>query len=361
MKRLNNFMILSIISFGVLITSCKKDEESAPPQEPKGKYENGVIISNEGVFGKGSSSISFYDNEKDTVLNDVYKTENDIPLGDVAQSTIKANEKTLIAVNTSNKVVVVNSKDFKHIAEISIRQPRYIAVKENKAYVTSWASGGYVYVVDLNTYSVIDSIKTGTGPEELVVVDNKLLIANSGGWGLDSTITVVNLSDNTTKSINIHANCPSAIKIDKNNKAWVLAKGNIEYDENWFVVGNTPSVLVQLDVDDLSIISRVQLFEAFHPTKLGINKSKDKLYYGGGYGFQGLYRIGIDVTTAPDSPFIQEASYGFVIDERNDVIFLLQEKFTSNGILIRYNPDGTKIKEYTVGIYPSNGNMSKKK
>lgn len=360
MRKLNKLFLLGFISFSVLVSSCKKDEEPTPTA-PKGKYENGVIISNEGVFGSGNGSISFYSNEKDTVFNDVYKTENKIPLGDVVQSTFRAKDKTLIVVNASNKVVVVNTKDFKHLAEINIKQPRYVAVKDNKAYVSSWANNGYVYIVNLDTYLVVDSVKTGVGPEGVLINNNTLYVANSGGWGKDSTITVVNLSNNSTKSINIHADCPSSIKIDKNNKIWVLAKGSIMYDANWTVIGHAPSKLIQIDIDDNSITKTIKLFDNAHPSKLGINKNKDKLYYGGSFGFYGLYEIGIDEILAPTEPLIKEQNYGFIIDDVNNKIFLLQEAYTSNGKLIRYKADGTRIKEYSVGIYPSSGNVSKKK
>ena len=234
-------------------------------------------------------------------------------------------------------------------------QPRYIAVEDDKAYVSSWANGGKVYIIDLGSYTVVDSIEVGNAPEGLIIENNKLYVANTG-WGYEQTVSIIKLSDlSTVKTLNVDADSPAHFVKDKNDMIWVLANGKVIYDQNYNVIGHTPSALIQINPNTDMLENHMWLFDEMHPAKLGINKAEDKLYVGGGWGFQGLYAINITATSAPSSPFIDAPNYGFVIDHENDVIFLLQESSTSNGKLIRYKADGTKIKEYTVGIYPGDG------
>ncbi len=351
MKSLNKLLILGLISMGLFISSCDNNDDT----EPKGKYENGILITNEGIFRSGNGSVSFYSYDEDTVANEIFKAENNRPLGDIVQSLTRTNDKVLIAINNSNKVEIVNSDDFKSIASVEVMQPRYIAVEDDKAYVSSWANGGKVYIIDLGSYTVVDSIEVGSAPEGLIIENNKLYVANTG-WGYEQTVSIIKLSDlSTVKTLNVDADSPAHFVKDKNDMIWVLANGKVIYDQNYNVIGHTPSALIQINPNTDMLENHMWLFDEMHPAKLGINKAEDKLYVGGGWGFQGLYAINITATSAPSSPFIDAPNYGFVIDHENDVIFLLQESSTSNGKLIRYKADGTKIKEYTVGIYPGDG------
>ncbi|MCF6241587.1 MAG: hypothetical protein L3J74_09610 [Bacteroidales bacterium] len=351
MKSLNKLLFLALIGLGLFISSCDNKDDA----EPQGKYEEGILITNEGLFGSGNGSVSFYSFDKDTVAYEIFKAENNRPLGDVVQSLTRTDDKVLIAVNNSNKVEIVNSDDFKSIATVEVMQPRYIVVDNDKAYVSSWANGGKVYVIDLENNTVIDSVAVGSTPEEVLIENDKLYVANNG-WGYEQTVSIIKLSDlSVIKSLNIDAYGPAQLVKDKNDMIWVLASGQVKYDQNYNVIGHEPSALVQINPSTDEISNHMWLFDEMHPTKMGINKAGDKIYVGGGWGFQGFYAVSITASTAPTSPLINQPNYGFVIDHENDVIFLLQESSTANGKLIRYNADGTKIKEYTVGIYPGDG------
>ncbi len=339
----------AILSVSLFFTSCDNGDDP----KPAGKYDNGVFVNNEGIFGKGNGSVSFYYNGKDSVYNEVFKLENSVPLGDVVQSMARADGKILIAVNASNKVEIVNQADFKYVATVSVSQPRYIAVDGDNAYVSSWM--GKVYVIDLKNYTLKDSIVAGTGPEGLLISGGKLFVANSGGWAVDSTVTVVSLADYSTTTIDVNAYCPSMIEADADGNIWVLAKGNTIYDANWNPIGHNPSYLVQLSPNGSSVQKTVKLFDDQHPAKLDANKAGTKLYYGGAWGLQGLYEFDVNSNVSQQNPFINEMNYGFFVNPDDDVIYLLQDAYTSNGKMIRYDSKGTKLGEFTVGLYPSGG------
>lgn len=368
---MNKFLMIALLASASIFTACKEKEKENP--KPLGKYEKGLFVSNEGTFGDANGSISYYNPDTDELTNEIFKLENNRPLGDVVQSiavsdvkyTINLNgvEKdyvhAVICVNNSNKVEIVNALDFKEIATINIDQPRYAAIKEDKAYVTSWADGGTVKIIDLLNKKLIASVNVGNGPEAAVITNDKLYVANSGGFGEENTVSVVNLSTNAVNTITLDAVNPTALTVDKNGDLWVLAKGSVIYDANWQPVGHKPANLVRINTSTDKAVSYLSLFAERHPSKLTINAFGDKLYYGGGWGFQGVYALAIDYTAAPANPLIDELSYGFFVDKSTDEIFLLQEASTANGKLIRYKADGTKIKEYEAGIFPNGGGRKK--
>ena len=359
-----NFLMMLALASVLLFSACEKestkeDDKKPPVEEDKG-YSEGVLIANEGSFGAGNGSISYFDNDKKDVTNKLFNTVNNLPLGDVVQSVYRGETNTYICVNASNKVEVVNSKTFETIATISnLPLPRYAVEKDGKLYVSCWGNGGQVKIIDVASNSVTDSIMVGTGPEAVVIIENNLYVANSGGFALDSTITIVDLSNNSVSSIDLGAYNPSSMTVNADNNLCILAKGNVIYDANWTPIGHNPSKLITISATANTISTTVDLFSDKHPAHLAISKNKESIYYGGGYGFDGIYKIDYNATTAPSSALISGMYYGFLVNNTSDNIFALEAAAGSNGKLIRYSNDGTKIDEFEVGIFP-NGGTSKR-
>ena len=94
---------------------------------------------------------------------------------------------------------------------------------------------GYVAKVDLNSLQVVDTCDVGYQPEEMVVVGNKLYVANSGGYRVpnyDNTVSVIDLNTFTeikkiTVGINLHR-----MAID--------ARGNIYVSSRVIITTYTP-------------------------------------------------------------------------------------------------------------------------
>ena len=356
MRIITKMMMLALVA-AVVFTACKKETKEDPPQVPVDKgYSEGVLIANEGSFGGGNGSISYYDAEKDLVINNLFETVNNIPLGDVVQSVYRGASKTYVCVNASNKIEVIDSKTFESVASIpNISLPRFSIEKDGKLYVSCWGNGGQIKIIDAIENKVIDSIMVGTGPEGLSIVDNYLYVANSGGFSVDSTISVINLNDNSVSTIQIDAYNPSSFVVDIDNNIWVLAKGNVIYDANWQVIGHNPSKLFTINTADNSIIKVIDLFSEKHPAKIDISKDLQTIYYGSGFGFNGIYKMDYKETISNIVPFIEGDFYGFLINKENDEVFALTAPFGANGTLIRYTSAGDVIKDYEVGIFPSGG------
>lgn len=382
MRKLTQLTLVALMGVITMFTSCDKEETPVVgTEDDNGNVTtvtddtdnndstntamyifdgtaNGVFISNEGVFGAGNGSISFYDMINDTIINNVFSTVNARPLGDVVQSiSLYSESKAFICVNASNKVEVVDQKTFQSIGTVeNIPGARYYATDGTYGYVSSWGSS-QVKVIDPESLSIVDSIAVGSGPEQMLALTMQLFVANSGGYADDHTVSVIDMALNTvSETITLSAYNPSAMVADADNNIWVLAKGKAIYDSTWTVVGHEPSKLYKIETPVINVVDSIELFTDKHPSSLGISPDGNTLYVGGGWGFQGIYSI---ETTADSigsaSPLIDELNYGFVINPDNGYIFLLKEAYTSNGSLSRYTADGAFIKSYEIGLYPGGG------
>ena len=361
MKILNKLFWLGMLILPVIFSSCSKDD-----QEPKskGQYETGVFITNEGAFGSANGSVSYYNTEIDSVSNYIFRNENSRDLGDVVQSLALVGEKGFIQVNGSNKIEVVTYKDFKEIGVVNnLPQVRYlIGLDGNSAYTTIWGRGGKVMVIDTDNLSITDSIEVGNDPEGLIFAQGQVYVANSGIYVTDSTVSVIDpITNELLESIWVGDSPRSFVK-DADNNVWVLCYGKIIYDQSWQVIGQTASKLVKINTGSNDVIKEIIISKTAHPSHLAINPAGTILYYGGGWGFSGIFAVSITDDVVPATPLIAKSFYGFNINPENGNIFALEAlTFTENGKLYRYDKNGIELGSYEVGIGPNGAGFQKKK
>ena len=349
--------ILALLAF-TMIVACKK--EAPPAIITAGPYANGAFISNEGTFGQANASVSFYDYERDSVINSIFFIVNKHPLGQVLQSVYAANGKVYMMLNLSDSVAVANANDFTETGYITgLNSPRYMTSFNGKGYITQWGElgePGVVKVVNLNTNAIIRSIPVGMGPEQALVANGKILVCNGGAYDLDSTISVINPAiDTVVQTIKVGDN-PKELVIDKDHNIWVLCFGYIKYDGSYNVILETPSKLVKLSGQTFQKTGEYIISDTLHPQHIDISKDKSTIYYGGGYGYAGIYAMDIHATATSSTPRVDgsKSFNGFNVNPGNGEIYALDAlDFTKPGILSRYSPMGNLIKQYTVGVAPN--------
>jgi YVTN family beta-propeller protein len=346
------FLSSALATAALFFTAC--DPEKAPAT-PKGAYEKGVFIVNEGNFQKGNSAISFYNQDTKTVEPDIFNKANARPLGDVAQSITEYNDRAYIVVNNSNKVEVVDVNTFQSQGTIEgLALPRYFAVANNKGYVTEWvgfSGNGRVAVIDLNTNIVTKTIAVGKLPEHLLVVNNKIYVVNSS----DNTLSVINTSTDALEATILVADSPNSLVLDADNKIWVLAGGKKAYNADYSVNESNSTVgsLVRLNPST----NTVELTLPFasrkeSPGQLQINGAKNKLFY----RYAGkTYQLDYKATALPPTAFINRSFYGLGVDPATNIIYGADAGFFSaNGKVIRFNPNGTALDSFQVAVGPTN-------
>ncbi|MEO6037295.1 MAG: DUF5074 domain-containing protein [Saprospiraceae bacterium] len=184
-------MLLSLLFSSLfLFPSCKSDPD---PEPSAGRYEKGIFVVNEGPFG-GTGTITWHDPTTGETVQDIYgQANNGAALGAFVQSLAFHNGKGYIAVGGANRLVVVDAATFEYLDTIGgFILPRFFQPLDNDyAYVSQWGAGGVtgsIAKVDLHTNKIVKTIPTGAGPEKMLLADGILWVANSGGYGLDSTV-----------------------------------------------------------------------------------------------------------------------------------------------------------------------------
>jgi YVTN family beta-propeller protein len=338
------------------VSSCKKDDPAPDPvvETPAGTtYDNGVFITNEGPFGSGSGTLSFYSRSSGSISNDIFEAKNGYPLGNIVQSMEIYNGNAYIVVNNAGKVEVADGTSLASNGAITgFTSPRYfLGITSTKGYVSEWGTGGVagaVKVVDLATKTITATITTGKGAEGMALAGTKVYVACGGGFDNDSVVTVINAATNAVvTNINVGAN-PKNVKMDANGKLWVLCSG--QWDATYTFLIKTGK-LVRIDTATNAVdLSLTLTSTTSQPSSLAINGAKTILYYtynGGVYG-QSTASASLSGTA-----LINRSFYGLGIDPTNNYIYGADAgNFSSNGKIIRYNAAATLIDSVTVGVIP---------
>ncbi|MBC6427328.1 MAG: hypothetical protein GDA51_12885 [Ekhidna sp.] len=358
----NSFFLPVLIAIGAFLFSCSNDDGSSPP--PTGA--EGFYIVNEGGFGKGNTSVSFYDRTNANVSNDLFLTANGVTLGDQAQSIAVHDGQAYIVVQNSSKIEVVKTDDFSSVATIreGVESPRYfIGVSDTKGYVSDWGADGVsgsVRVIDLTTNTVSNTIQTKSqGANRMLLVGNEVFLANSGGFGRDNKITVIDInSDKVVRQISVTDN-PDGIIQDTDGNLWVVCKGHTAFDRATFEVieeESTPASIIKMNTAG-TISLRLDYTEvgfSFSASNININAAGDRIYYLYGGTSGKIYSLSITDTSLPSSPFTSDLYYGLSVDPITDnIIGCEAPDFNSSGNIDIYNSAGVLQSTHSVGIGPN--------
>jgi hypothetical protein len=340
---------LTFIAILILFIGCDKNTDD----NPAGVWSESVFIINEGPFQAGSGTISAFNRETGEVTPDLFEMANGRPLGNIVQSLTVHGDKAFIMVNNSNKIEVVNLEDFNSVATVeNIKLPRYfIGFDQNKGYVSCWDST--VKVLDLADFTVIDSIQCGTGPDEMVISGNYLFVINSGGFGVDSTVSVIRTdNEEVVGKINVGYR-PAGIQKDMHGNIWVLCSGK---GWNGFPApGDTPARLVCIDPDSHEILNEMAFPDTEnHPDNLIIDGDGSILYYNHPAG---VFSFPVSGLSLNEQPMINSNTmfYGLGFDEKEKMIYATDPlDYAQNGWVYRFNAsDGTPVDSILVGIIPN--------
>lgn len=223
--------LLKILLFTVLaltFAACESDdidEWKEPVINTKGIY-----ILNNGNWGGNDASLSYYDTQTKTLSEKVFSNINKKDLGDLAQDMVIYGSKMYITVTSSNKIYITNLKGQllkKNGAEVILSpldgnqpmEPRSAISHNGKVYVTT--QKGYVLRIDTTSFN-IDKVKVGLYPEQMVVSEGKLFVANSGQQ-YDNKISIINLNRfNVEKTIELPAYNPANMAKDSKGNVYIL-------------------------------------------------------------------------------------------------------------------------------------------
>jgi DNA-binding beta-propeller fold protein YncE len=342
---MKNFKLAFLLALTAL-ASCKPTEDDPEPQ-PTGAYSKGVWFLNEGLFSSGNASVDFYKPESNEHEENVFKNVNQRPLGDVLQSMTLYEGRYYAVINNSQKIEVADAKDFKSVGAIEgLPSPRYmLPISPSKAYVSDFYARGITIInptalsktgkIDLN--SAADTTFHDWTEQMVREGDEVFVCAPIKEW-----LYVMNVNtDKVTDTIKLVSQ-PQWMVVDKNKKIWVLASAY-----------NRASQLFRIDPVSNTIEKQLTLTNpATSASSLSINAAGDELYF----IYKDVYKMNIADADVPAQPFIPangKSLYGLGVNPENGDVYVGDAAdFTQKGSVIRYKSDGTLINTIPAGFLP---------
>lgn len=330
-------IISSVLALALAVVSCNRTT-GVDVVEPNGVYNGGVLVSNEGNYGRPNADISYIDYTLSKIDNNIYNGVNEENLGDVFQNVGFKGDNAYFVMNNSNKVVVADRYTFKKKAEITqeIKQPRYITFVDNHAYVTN-STGGYVSVYNTTNNSFVKKIDINKTTERIVTAGENVFVQNAS-YGSGNELTVISSRTNeVTSTIQV----PNG-SIDR----------TIAYRNNVYVIAgdDTKSYIYQYDANG-ELLKTINLNGLANAKNLDIYN--DTFYFTSGIS---AYAMPFNATAVPQTPLfnIEDKGiyfnfYGFNV--LGGFIFVSDPNgFTENSKVSIYTLNGRLVRSFTAGM-----------
>jgi len=312
---------------------------------------NGVLVLNEGSFGVDNAGMSFL--SENGIYPAIYAEANDnVPLGNTAQSMAFDDEYAYVVLNGSNALKILNRQTlaFHAVLSVGLINPRYIVVSNGTAYITCWGDGGntdddYIAVVDIQSFG-ITRIPAPEGVERILKVGDKLYVAHQGGYGYGNTVSVIDMASNTITATLETGDVPNSI-VEQGGVLYVMCGGKPSWASE-----ETFGKLMKFNLADNSLIGEIDL-AGKHPSNL--RNYGDYLIFSID---NDVYKITLGDTALPENPLFsidEVGAYGiYGMDVIGDNIYVADAvDYVSPGMAYVFSMNGALLSSHSVGIIPN--------
>jgi YVTN family beta-propeller protein len=324
----------------LLVVSCVKLNPEEVNNSTTINSDGLVLIGNEGNFQYGNASLSSFNKTTGETNYNIYQELNDSQLGDVLHSISHIDHDFYLVINNSGKIIIVDDQSLLYKNEINqLNSPRkIIKVSNGKFYITDlYGSKLYVY----NSYDEsLSEIKVTGWCEDLLKHNGEAFVCNVE----NNQIYVIDINSNSlVDSIPVVDN-PICIKEDNLQRLWVLSRGSSQ--------NNISSSISIINPQTREIINTFSLENnESSASKLRINNSTNEVYFLNKH----VYKINSINETNPELIWINtgENFYNLEIDPYNNDIYLTNARdYVQNGALIVLDNQGNFKGEYDTQIIP---------
>ncbi|PZX50458.1 hypothetical protein LV84_04021 [Algoriphagus ratkowskyi] len=320
-------------------------------EKPLGKYNNGILIMNEGNFGTNDGEVYHLNPSSEALLPNIFETENMRPFAGLLEDMVFEADRLYLVANTG-KVEIVNPGDFKSIGAVSaeLDQPRSLAVNGNKLFISDYGPydasyatpDSYVAVVNgLDGGVVTKKIAVSNKPEDLFSHGNYILVAGSE----ENKIEIIDATQEAViKTLDLEAS-PKQFHAE-DGILWIYAvKANevIFYTVNLssMTLGTSYTVPVANATKSIAFDGDDEMFVL---TSSGWPDYNDT-----------VVSIDIEGSKATVTELMTGSGfYGIGYDDDLDQIYVANAKgFQGNGTVTVLSETGTVIRSFDVGRGPS--------
>lgn len=356
------------------ISSCRKERnngasETIPSKPQLDDKIAGIYILNEGNMNSNMASLDFYDYANGLYKKNIYTAANPsatLGLGDVGNDIGIYGSKMYIVVNASNKLEILDAQTVKRIKTIDIKNGRYLSFANGRVYVSAYGGqieigpntpNGFVAEIDTSVLNITRTVTVGRQPEQLTAVNNKLYVANSGGYSpphYERTVSVIDLNSfKIIKEIDVAINLDQ-LKVDSDENLYVSSRGDYyNTPSNLFLINTKKDIVT--DTFNIAAANIAIMGDSAFVISTGYN------YTSGGYHKPEYYLINTKTKTIQSGGFIKDGTenhiqtpYGLAIDPFSRNIFVTDAiDYISSGKIYCYDKTGKYIQTFTAGNIPS--------
>jgi hypothetical protein len=170
--------VLPVLLMGI-ISSCSKDANNPVPAETSGtsktlatqaagKYDNGFFLINEGWYGHGTGTVSFYDYGTGAISDSLFTKENPGKNLNPATSTLQYgtifNDRLYLVSKVGGPLVVANPHTLKEISRIAAKSGNdfraFVGIDSTKGLLST---GSGIYPINLSTLALGTKLSGVTG------------------------------------------------------------------------------------------------------------------------------------------------------------------------------------------------------
>lgn len=345
---MNKWLIILILALSFY--SCTNDEfgEVNTSDETPSAFHNGAFVICEGLFNSGGGDVSWIDFDNGTISNEVFRSVNGFPPGDIPFHMALSGSNIFLTVNNSGKVYML-SDNFEVVKTIEgIASPREICAGSGNRMFVSSLYKPYIYVIDAEQGILNDSIYTERPVENLLLHAGKLWATH---WSkLVSTQTNNALLVIDTASLQLIDSViigvePNSMSIDKNGFIWVLCSGGYDHIETAeFVIVDplTHSVMRTIPFNSSSD----------YPSAMVMNASRDSVYFIN----QHVFKMSVDAVSVPASSFVNASGntyYRLAVNTVDNSLWVSDAgDYIHAGQVLHYSPAGNLLGPFNAGVVP---------
>lgn len=339
---------LSLLVATFLVSSCMDGGNSPDPLELSSVY-----VTNEGNFSDSDGSLTSYDPESGSTLNNAFESANGRPLAGIVQSAKIAGEHMFIVLNSADKIEVVKTESLESVAtiELSTTPTDFEVINEETGYVSNLYDES-ITVVDLENYEETGKrISVGSQPWSILRMNNRVYVANKGA-GDGHAISVINSSDHTVEhTIEVGAG-PQEIRVDVDGRLWVVCNGLTAYDENWErdPANDKPGSVYVIDGSSATVTDSIET--GGHPSGIALDNDHAKAYLLN--EGEGISVIDMNTLSLEKEPFTSRSFSAIGYLPSQERLYVGDSRgYGQAGQALIYDLQGAAVDSFNAGIVPN--------
>lgn len=350
----NLYLLAVSVTLSFALTACDTIEI-----DPINERSAQLLVGNQGNFSAGDGSVSSINLETWEATTPIRDLES------IVQSMFAYAGRLHVLSNTGQRVDVFDAHSLQRVHTTSgLLSPRYAAEYFNRIFVSnlfadaSAYAGGYVTVLDVQTYNRIAAIPVGDHPEGVADQAERIFVANHG-FGDGHTISMIDpIQLEVEQTIDAECDGPRFLLAGRGDDLYVTCTGTTLFDDDWQVIGQSNGAIRIINAREGTVIRRHEVDGQVRASDFGQDAYYDRVN-------NRLYAIiNTNVVKIFDGetlnevgtlgPFDGDPIGAVAYDAEIDRLYLARVSgFSTQGAVTVHRPDGSLERSIAVGVAPT--------